>query len=112
MEDYMIAVSIITSIIALINWIALATFTNQLLVAKGYSFNIILAILFGILYLIYAAGLPKKENTTEDSKEHVTLCKQCGFQVFDDEDVCSNCGAKIDRESDNDNTAKVNKKEK
>ena len=60
--------------------------------------------------LIYCAGLPdisnkkiiknkKNESVIETEEENcdveeVTICKNCGYQIFENEAKCSNCGQK------------------
>ncbi len=80
---------------------------------KGYNGGFWIGFLFGIIGLIYSAGLPdiskkkiiKKDNEqiieqVEDLPEEQVnngkyiLCKKCGFPIWEDEEQCSNCGWK------------------
>ncbi len=42
-------------------------------------------------------------NQTEDI-EHVIMCPICGYQIFDEETNCSNCGAKVVRKNQSQQT--------
>ena len=94
-------------IICLIVWIICGFLSLDLQVKKGYDGGFWIGFLLGIIGLIYSAGLPdvnkkkiKKQakeiiiESEEDGKdfESYTICKNCGFQIFDDEKKCSNCG--------------------
>ncbi len=81
---------------------------------KGYEGNFLFGLLFGIIYLIYSAGLPLKKDDCSDRKQtnkkenkkiknisqiksdennnHYSLCPKCGFPTYTDEEICSNCG--------------------
>ena len=72
--------------------------------------------LLGIIGLIYAAGLPdvsKKKNKKkadseaiisqaevrleegEDVDKNVKICPKCGWQIFEEDETCPNCGKKV-----------------
>ena len=62
----------------------------------------------GILSPVYIVALKRKrqkdntkiENMTYEelvNGEHVVPCPKCGYQIFDDDKVCPNCGHKIER---------------
>ena len=91
---------------------------------KGYEGGFAIGFFFGIIALIYSAGLPDKaprkitkdengeyivtrlpidetdeesytpDNNILQSNEKLTICPECGYQIFEDEDECSNCGYK------------------
>ena len=107
MEGLILA-SIITTVFVLI----ISGFLSlELLNKKGYESGFWIGFVFGILGLIYTAGLPdiskkrivkknKKqilENDEEelednDKNEQYIYCENCGFSIWDDEKKCSNCG--------------------
>ena len=71
---------------------------------KGYDDGFWIGFFFGIIALIYCAGLPKN-NTQEqpDNPEDDMLdvqgkdfiyCKHCGYPIYNDENECKNCGHK------------------
>ncbi len=80
---------------------------------KGYSGGFLIGFFLGIIGLIYAAGRPNVNTSkivkNEDGEtviinqneqiqleeEQYEICPNCGWQVFQNEDSCSNCGAKI-----------------
>ena len=80
---------------------------------KGYDGGFWIGFLLGIIGLIFAAGLPdskqyKITNSTDgktfitptdedfDSVEDVTsLCPECGYQTFPEDEECPNCGHKL-----------------
>lgn len=98
-------------VILLIFWGVCGFLTLDLHRQKGYEGGFFVGFLFGILGLIYSAGLPdrmqkviKKKNGAqvmeveeterdeEDNDYNFTPCKNCGFPIYDDEKKCSKCG--------------------
>ena len=90
-------------------WIICGFLSRDLQIKKGYDSGFWIGFILGIFGLIYSAGLPvveKKKNTKHskadssisesdnlaDNYEEFTICKHCGFQIFADENKCSNCG--------------------
>lgn len=75
---------------------------------KGYDGGYFLGFLLGIIGVIIALCLPgrnikhKEEvktvqyNTIESEGENIRICKDCGNQLFDNENKCSNCGQEIE----------------
>jgi len=36
-----------------------------------------------------------KNDEREEATQNYRICKKCGWQVFDDEEICSNCGLEV-----------------
>ncbi len=88
------------------SWVATAVLAIRLQEIKGHVGSLTLGLLLGLIYLLYSVGLPaitenmdnnEMQIEEENEKEPFILCKKCGYQIFDDEKICSNCGEKVDR---------------
>lgn len=91
-------------------WIICGFLSRDLQIKKGYDSGFWIGFVLGIFGLIYSAGLPvvdkkrnnkntktgaaseNKDNSSAVDYEEFAICKHCGFQIFADEDKCSNCG--------------------
>ena len=91
----MVAIIVISAILSITIWIVCACLSLDLREKKGYENGLLPALILGIMYLIYCAGLPlcdqQKSDINADTKEKITFCKNCGYQIFEDEKVCKNC---------------------
>ncbi len=107
-----------TTIIVIIIVVFFATISGglskDLQQKKGYDGGFWIGFLLGIFGLIYSAGLPdiskkkiiKRDNEQviekiekkeilpkeEEDNGNYIVCKCCGFPIYEDEKVCSNCG--------------------
>ncbi len=97
----------------IIVWLICGVLSSLLFSEKGHSGSVgfWLGFLLGILGLIYAAGRPNINSSkiikNEDGEtlivsdgedvvkeEKYSFCPNCGWQIFDEEESCSNCGYK------------------
>lgn len=45
---------------------------------------------------------PLVEEVDDAEPEHIVLCKRCGYQLFDDDAICPNCGLKRGKKNEKD----------
>lgn len=45
---------------------------------------------------------PLVEEVDDTEPEHIVLCKRCGYQLFDDDAICPNCGLKRGKKNEKD----------
>lgn len=99
----MIILFILSIAICIILWITCAFLSLELREKKGYENGLFLAFLLGVMYLIYCAGLPLSDqiknydsdqarNSNIETAEKISICQNCGYQIFEDEKFCKNCG--------------------
>ena len=100
--------------LALIIYIAISAIpgylSKKLHEQKGYIGGFWVGFFFGIMGLIYAAGLPDRkkskiitndkgetiiDNDNNEISDFIDICPNCGSKIFPDERVCYNCGYKI-----------------
>ena len=54
--------------------------------------KMVFSILFFIAGGIWLVLIVKKQNKKPSTIERIELCKGCGYQLFDDDKTCPNCG--------------------
>ncbi len=110
----------LTCIIVVIVYICMGLFAFDLKTKKNYEvtlIDVLLLVLFGIIYFLYCVGIPTNDEEMEGievveakksiSKESIgdvdyslletfddsiIYCKECGYPLEEEEMICSYCG--------------------